>query len=118
MPIVSIIRINNRYCARFIGKTLDHMWLACGTVFNEVLLWKVTDSKTNEKVPVRKRLTGYDGVIFSVRYYQERQLLFSVSDDRSIRVWRAVFRENFSDVTVSRMCGSGIFILLDSFSLA
>ena len=78
------------------------MWLACGTVFNEVLLWKVTDKDFSEgKVLVKKRLAGHDGVIFSVRYNQERQLLCSVSDDRSIKVWTAVFTDDYSDVTVS-----------------
>jgi WD40 repeat protein len=78
------------------------MWLACGTVFNEVLLWKVTDKQaSDDKVSVRMRLTGHDGVIFSVRYNQERQLLCSVSDDRSIKVWKAVFTNDYSNVTVS-----------------
>ncbi|XP_028403319.1 WD repeat-containing protein 6-like isoform X2 [Dendronephthya gigantea] len=80
------------------------MWLACGTVFNEVLLWKVTDKSQcscDGKVLVKKRLTGHDGVIFSVRYSEDRGLLCSVSDDRSIQVWRAVFAPDYSDVTVS-----------------
>ena len=78
------------------------MWLACGTVFNEVLLWKVSDTQNSQdKVPVRTRLCGHDGVIFSVRYNQERELLCSVSDDRSIKVWKAVFMNNGRDVTVS-----------------
>ncbi|XP_028416293.1 WD repeat-containing protein 6-like [Dendronephthya gigantea] len=92
------------YCARFIGRTLKQMWLACGTVFNEVLLWKVTDKSQcscDGKVLVKKRLTGHDGVIFSVRYSEDRGLLCSVSDDRSIQVWRAVFAPDYSDVTVS-----------------
>jgi WD40 repeat protein len=90
-----------RYCARFIGIALNDMWLACGTVFNEILLWKVMDKRPGcDTVAVKKRLTGHYGVIFSVRYCQERQLLCSVSDDRSIKVWRAVFTDSCSDVTV------------------
>ena len=89
------------YCARFIGRTLDNMWLACGTVFNEVLLWKVMDKQPGcDEGLVKKRLIGHYGVIFSVRYCQERQLLCSVSDDRSIKVWKVVFTDSYSDVTV------------------
>ena len=82
------------------------MWLACGTVFNEVLLWKVTDRpqcSCDGKVLVKKRLTGHDGVIFSVRYSEDRSLLCSVSDDRSIQVWRTFFAPDYSDVSVSRL---------------
>ena len=76
--------------------------MACGTVFNEVLLWKVSDiDSSQDKVLVRTRLRGHDGVIFSIRYNQERQLLCSVSDDRSIKVWKAVFTNNCCDVAVS-----------------
>ena len=83
------------------------MWLACGTVFNKVLLWKVTDKVNSPegKVLVKKRLAGHDGVIFSVRYNEDRHLLCSVSDDRSIKAWKAVFTDNYSDVIVSNKNG-------------
>ena len=100
--VFAITVLQIRYCARFIGRTLDNMWLACGTVFNEVLLWKVMDKQLGcDKVLVKKRLIGHYGVIFSVRYCQERQLLCSVSDDRSIKVWKVVFTDSYSDVIVS-----------------
>ena len=100
--VFAITVLQIRYCARFIARTLDNMWLACGTVFNEVLLWKVMDKQLGcDKVLVKKRLIGHYGVIFSVRYCQERQLLCSVSDDRSIKVWKVVFTNCYSDVTVS-----------------
>ena len=80
------------------------MWLACGTVFNEVLLWKIQDNKnTDGNVPVRKRLRGHDGVIFSVTYHEERKLLCSVSDDRSVKVWRLEFHNALASVEVTTL---------------
>ena len=64
------------------------MWLACGTVFNDVLLWKVANKTNDDRVCVSRRLKGHDGVIFSIACDEERQILCSVSDDRSVKVWR------------------------------
>ena len=76
--------------------------MACGTVFNELLLWKLSISCSFEKqAVVQKRIAGHDGVIFSVRYSIERSLLCSVSDDRSIKVRKVVFSNDFADVQVS-----------------
>ncbi|XP_046850736.1 WD repeat-containing protein 6-like isoform X2 [Xenia sp. Carnegie-2017] len=89
------------YCARFILQTTDLVWVACGTVFNELLLWKLSISCSFEKqAVVQKRIAGHDGVIFSVRYSIERSLLCSVSDDRSIKVRKVVFSSDFADVQV------------------
>lgn len=34
----------------------------------------------------------FQGVIFSIHYHQRQQLMCSVSDDRSIRVWKLTFQ--------------------------
>ncbi|XP_071505459.1 tRNA (34-2'-O)-methyltransferase regulator WDR6-like [Diadema antillarum] len=76
------------YSARFIGQTWSSLVLAAGTVFNQVVLWRpcgpVDDSG---RVIVDHRLEGHQGVIFDITYNHELQILTTVSDDRSIRLW-------------------------------
>ena len=58
-------------------------------MFNQVLLWKVQGKKgENSRTPVLQRLTGHEGVIFSLNFNKSGTLLSSVSDDRSIRLWK------------------------------
>ena len=62
--------------------------IASGTVFRSILIWDADDCQ------MLHRLQGHTGVIFDVRFLQsnEQQIapleLVSVSDDRSIRVWK------------------------------
>lgn len=78
-----------RYSARFFGSHLEHIIVASGTVFNQVLLWKVQGKKDeSNRTPVLQRLTGHEGVIFSINFNKSGTLLSSVSDDRSIRLWK------------------------------
>ncbi|RWS01829.1 WD repeat-containing protein 6-like protein, partial [Dinothrombium tinctorium] len=57
--------------------------IAAGTVFKEVLIWEAAEKETK----VIQRLTGHDGVIFSIHYCHKNNLLVSSSDDRSIRLY-------------------------------
>lgn len=62
--------------------------LVGGTVFNQLVLWNPGgESDPENKAPVERRLQGHSGVIFSISYLQEKGLLASASDDRSVRVW-------------------------------
>ncbi|XP_029290941.1 LOW QUALITY PROTEIN: WD repeat-containing protein 6-like [Cottoperca gobio] len=66
--------------------------LVGGTVFNQLVLWKPGGggdkrSYSEHKAPVETRLLGHSGVIFSISYLQEKGMLASASDDRSVRVW-------------------------------
>ncbi|XP_072178012.1 tRNA (34-2'-O)-methyltransferase regulator WDR6-like [Diadema setosum] len=76
------------YSARFVGQTWSSLVLAAGTVFNQVVLWRpcgpVDDSG---RVIVDHRQEGHQGVIFDITYNHELQILTTVSDDRSIRLW-------------------------------
>ena len=58
-----------------------------GTVFRQVIVWGSSSGQ------VYHRLTGHDGVIFSVAYSIELNLLCSTSDDRSLRLWKVSFAE-------------------------
>ncbi|XP_074053996.1 tRNA (34-2'-O)-methyltransferase regulator WDR6 isoform X2 [Macrotis lagotis] len=77
------------YSACLVGKHWQELVLVAGTVFNQLVIWHPADD-TNEqrRVKVERRISGHNGVIFSICYLQSKGLLASASDDRSIRVWR------------------------------
>ena len=60
--------------------------MAAGTVFRSVLIWRL-DHQAEERSPVLLKLEGHAGVIFDVKFLSN-DLLASVSDDRSLRVWK------------------------------
>ena len=62
----------------------EYALVAAGTVFRAVLIWKV-DKEERQKVLLK--LEGHGGVIFDVKFLR-KDLVASVSDDRSLRVWR------------------------------
>ncbi|XP_013403103.1 WD repeat-containing protein 6 [Lingula anatina] len=77
------------YSARFIGHTWSDLVLAAGTVFNQVVLWPVCGQQNKEgHQKVIHRLSGHEGVIFSIAFSYHNMCLCSVSDDRSIRIWQ------------------------------
>ena len=62
--------------------------IASGTVFSEIQLWHPQVPVTSDStLPIRKRLQGHEGCIFSLRFDRTGTLLASCSDDRTIRVW-------------------------------
>ncbi len=63
-----------------------------GTVFQEVLIWWPRND--GHECKVLHRLRGHEGVIFSVCYNKDRQLVASTSDDRTARLWRIQFDSN------------------------
>ncbi|KAJ2026717.1 WD repeat-containing protein 6 [Coemansia sp. S85] len=69
------------YAAALAGDTLDDLCVAAGTVFNQVLVWRVA------KGLVERRLVGHEGVIFGVNFSSDQSTLASVSDDRTVRLW-------------------------------
>ncbi|XP_076821508.1 tRNA (34-2'-O)-methyltransferase regulator WDR6-like isoform X1 [Clavelina lepadiformis] len=102
------------YSAHFVTHKCDNVWdnlvLCAGTVFNQIVLWKPC-SKANEeqRVDVLERICGHNGVIFDISYDTTFDLLFSASDDRSIRVWRCPalgksFTHNFATDHSKTIC--------------
>ncbi|ORX99065.1 WD40 repeat-like protein [Basidiobolus meristosporus CBS 931.73] len=76
------------YSARFFGTQREDLILASGTVFNEVHLWSATKKNISGDGYVYKKFIGHEGVIFGIRFSEDGKLLTSVSDDRTIRVWK------------------------------
>ncbi|KAL1918325.1 uncharacterized protein VTP21DRAFT_2985 [Calcarisporiella thermophila] len=76
------------YAARFFGRHRKELILAAGTVFNEVHVWRVMEQDSHGEGTIWKRYLGHEGVIFGVRFSADGKMLSSVSDDRTIRIWR------------------------------
>uniref|UniRef100_UPI00398EC101 tRNA (34-2'-O)-methyltransferase regulator WDR6-like isoform X2 n=1 Tax=Pristiophorus japonicus TaxID=55135 RepID=UPI00398EC101 len=77
------------YSACFVGRSWAELVLVSGTVFNQLVLWRM-EGPTNEDGRVRadRRISGHSGVIFSIHYMEKNGLLASASDDRSVRLWK------------------------------
>lgn len=73
------------YTAQLVGASWKQLIAVVGTVYREVLLWVPSQASP---APVLHRLTGHQGVIFSVSFHVPQRLLCSTSDDRSLRVYR------------------------------
>lgn len=61
--------IQNRYAGRFYGDSLDNLTFAAGTVWNEVLIWRIPKSGSK---PVERRLRGHEVLSLRNRYSQNR----------------------------------------------
>ncbi|XP_069822872.1 tRNA (34-2'-O)-methyltransferase regulator WDR6 [Dendropsophus ebraccatus] len=76
------------YSAHFVGTTWEELTLISGTVFNQLVIWGMSDQTNEEgRVEPRRRISGHNGVIFSIHYEMQKGVLASASDDRSLRVW-------------------------------
>lgn len=60
--------------------SLNDLIIASGTIYNQVLLWTPVDGT------ILAKLDEHQGVIFNICF--RNGFLFSVSDDRSINVWK------------------------------
>ena len=73
-------------CLLYSGDLTKEGLVAAGTVFRSVLVWHAKNGQ------LLQRLLGHTGVIFDVCFLQkgadDKFLLASVSDDRSVRVWK------------------------------
>ncbi|RVD86262.1 uncharacterized protein DFL_004549 [Arthrobotrys flagrans] len=82
-------------------QTSDNLVAIAGTVFGEVLLWKLdtTQEKVPEKVELSSRYLSHEGSVFGVSISPEFSYAASCSDDRTIRVW-----DIEADITGSEGC--------------
>ena len=81
-------------CILYSGQIVDgssveyEATVLAGTVFRELIIWSVPKiKKSTDDSPVLHRLSGHEGVIFSVRFCSENSLICTTSDDRSARLW-------------------------------
>ncbi|KAI7693164.1 hypothetical protein SSS_01241 [Sarcoptes scabiei] len=73
------------YAAKFLSITSEYSIVASGTVFKEIIIWSLEFESL--KVTELQVLQGHDGIIFDLQYNAQFNLLISVSDDRSLRIW-------------------------------
>jgi WD40 repeat protein len=76
---------------------LTDKMIASGTIYNQILLWNPKNGS------ITASLEGHQGVIFNIDFCYENSMIFSVSDDRSINVWKIVFNEGQFDKNESKL---------------
>ncbi|CAN1353164.1 WD repeat-containing protein 6 [Linum perenne] len=75
------------YSMRLWGESLDTLRIASGTIFNEIIIWRVVHQEIYKASHI-SRLIGHEGSIFRIAWSSDGSKLISVSDDRSARIWR------------------------------
>ncbi|KAK3194383.1 hypothetical protein Dsin_025693 [Dipteronia sinensis] len=111
------------YSMRLWGDNLEALRIASGTIYNEIIVWKVDSqygaplltgeedhtnmcSSASECVKVHHqqykvvnmfRLIGHEGSIFRIEWSSSGSKLVSVSDDRSARIWAVDTEQRVSD---------------------
>ncbi|KAH0630302.1 hypothetical protein JD844_013210 [Phrynosoma platyrhinos] len=76
------------YSAHLVGSSWDTLVLVAGTVFNQLVIWSMDDLvEVPDRIKPRCRISGHNGVIFSICYMESKSILASASDDRSLRLW-------------------------------
>ncbi|PIN24561.1 hypothetical protein CDL12_02708 [Handroanthus impetiginosus] len=95
------------YAMRMLGDEIESLCIASGTIFNEIVVWKVVchNQPVSEdhllpiidedfilphpkyKDALISRLVGHEGSIFRIAWSSNGMKLVSVSDDRSARIW-------------------------------
>ncbi|GJS10470.1 WD repeat-containing protein 6 isoform X1 [Tanacetum coccineum] len=94
------------YTMRMWGDKIDSLHVACGTIFNEIIVWKVVrgDSTSCLNSPAEDGVTDL---------CDRRCQAISVSDDRSARIWEVGTGQSDladgAEVTVSHSSGPVLF---------
>ncbi|XP_017786404.1 PREDICTED: WD repeat-containing protein 6 [Nicrophorus vespilloides] len=76
------------YCANLSYNRWEDLVVLSGTVFSEVLIWKPSFDEGAELCKVLRRLTGHNGVLFSIHHVPGMELICTTSDDRSVILWQ------------------------------
>ncbi|KRZ76389.1 WD repeat-containing protein 6 [Trichinella papuae] len=72
------------YCSRIFGMHDDELFIVNGNAFKQIFIWSPYYSNGNPF----KIFNAHDGAVFDIDYSLNSQLLCSVSDDRSCRLWK------------------------------
>jgi hypothetical protein len=85
------------YSAHILWDSLNHILVAAGTAFGEIIYWSWTRNPTSgPNARIHHVFLGHEGSIFGVQISKEleqscgrknQRLLASCSDDRTIRIW-------------------------------
>ncbi|XP_055297344.1 WD repeat-containing protein 6 [Sitodiplosis mosellana] len=77
------------YCSFIIGNDWAETTIFGGTAFGELIIWNASGSGLQREV--LHRLSGHNGVIFSINCSLANNLITTTSDDRSVKVWKLQF---------------------------
>ncbi|KAL6515884.1 hypothetical protein OROGR_019189 [Orobanche gracilis] len=125
------------YSMRMLGNEIESLRIASGTIFNEIVVWKVVRNHaailgnheedhvqlTRDEDCLRlgfkykdaliSRLVGHEGSIFRIAWFSNGLKLVSVSDDRSARIWEVEVDKGVSGTDlqdrVNHMAGPVLF---------
>ncbi|KAJ0110607.1 hypothetical protein Patl1_00808 [Pistacia atlantica] len=123
------------YSMRLCGDTLDTLRIASGTIYNEIIVWKVESlyvaslltsleedrsnvSSLSKYVKLHHqqykavnifRLIGHEGSIFRIEWSSDGSKLVSVSDDRSARIWAVHAKQKDSDSIEEEVVSSVLY---------
>ncbi|CAI9104863.1 OLC1v1003646C1 [Oldenlandia corymbosa var. corymbosa] len=87
------------YSMRMWGCDAESLLIASGTIYNQIVVWKLDFEKHSiidevakfsglqYQVVILGRLVGHEGSIFRIAWSADGSKLVSASDDRSARVW-------------------------------
>nr|KAF7427407.1 hypothetical protein H0235_007101 [Vespula pensylvanica] len=103
--IILFAHNNHSYGGSISGETVQDLVVFSGTVFQEILIWKLNYGTAHDKnMKVLHRLIGHKGVIFSVIYDPSAYFICSTSDDRTVRLWKVVDNNSYSNIDMSLTC--------------
>ncbi|XP_017050941.1 uncharacterized protein LOC108094715 [Drosophila ficusphila] len=97
------------YYTRLHGNCYNKLAIISGNAFGELLVWQTqsalkTESESSIKIyPLLLRLQAHNGVIHSIDFNLESQLLVTTSDDRSVKFWNIQKSEDWSTVKLKPM---------------
>ncbi|KAF2325013.1 hypothetical protein GH714_022219 [Hevea brasiliensis] len=124
------------YSMRLWGDNLETLRIASGTIYNEIIIWKVVPqhgalpltSTLEDHMPLKNscskafhlhcqqhkavhisRLIGHEGSIFRIVWSSDGSKLVSVSDDRSARIWAVKAEQKDSSNQEGEIAGPVLF---------
>eukprot|EP01041_Mallomonas_annulata_P002280 gene2280-4437_t len=73
----------------------NSLYIACGTTFGKIIINTIqfTPHNTQSLLEHVHTFNGHEGVIFRIKWNRNNTKLASVSDDRSIRLWNLITKE-------------------------
>ncbi|XP_011191052.2 WD repeat-containing protein 6 isoform X2 [Zeugodacus cucurbitae] len=99
------------YCSHIRGRIFEDLVIFGGNAFGELLIWKPFVAETispkrdciEVQVELKHRQPAHNGVIFSIDFDDESDLLTTTSDDRSIRFWKLekITENSWNDINLN-----------------
>lgn len=79
------------------SNSIEDLQVGCGTVFNQLLVWKPTIQSQDSDILMLPfaRIKAHDGVIFHIGWKGMMQLV-TVSDDRTVKMW-SLAKDSFDE---------------------